>query len=73
VSNEGRGADGKDWPGVQLFAKAGKAVWIAEYKHYSSPDWASICAKSQAGHFNTALYVSGLPNNGGRTPCSESW
>jgi hypothetical protein len=73
VSNEGRGADGKDWPGVQLFANAGKAVWIAEYKHYGAGEWTSICAKSQADHFNTALYVSGLPNNGGRTPCAESW
>ena len=73
VSNQGRGADGKDWPGVQLFAHANKAVWIAEYKSYSSSEWASICAKSQTDHFNTALYKEGLPNNGGRSPCTESW
>jgi hypothetical protein len=73
VSNDGPGADGKDWPGVQLFAKAGKAVWIAEYKNYSASQWAAICANSQANHFNTALYKEGLPNGGGRTPCFEKW
>jgi hypothetical protein len=73
VSNEGRGADGKDHAGLQLFAKAGKAVWVAEYKNYSASQWSAICAKSQAGHFNTALYKLGLPNNGARTPCGENW
>jgi hypothetical protein len=73
VSNEGRGADGKDYPGLQLFAKAGKAVWVAEYKGYSASQWSAICANSQSDHFNTALYKLGLPNNGARNPCSESW
>jgi hypothetical protein len=73
VSNEGRGADGKDWAGLQLFTHANKAVWVAEYKNYSASEWSSICANSQAGHFNTALYKEGLPNSGGRTPCAESW
>ena len=73
VSNEGRGADGKDYAGLQLFAKAGKAVWIAEYTGYSDSRWSKICADSQANHYNTALYALGLPNNGGRKPCSGSW
>jgi hypothetical protein len=73
VSNEGPGADGKDWAGLQLFTHANKAVWVAEYKNYSASEWSSICANSQANHFNTALYKEGLPNNGGRTPCAESW
>jgi hypothetical protein len=73
VSNQGRGADGKDWAGLQLFARANKAVWVAEYKNYSASQWSSLCANSQANHFNTALYKSGLPNNGARTPCAESW
>jgi hypothetical protein len=73
VSNQGRGADGKDWAGLQLFARANKAVWVAEYKNYSASQWSSICANSQANHFNTALYKSGLPNNGARTPCAGSW
>jgi Glycoside-hydrolase family GH114 len=69
VSNEGPGADGKDWPGVQLFSQAGKAVWIAEYKGLS----ASQCADAVANHFNASLYVSGLPLDGGRQPCTGTW
>lgn len=68
----GPGADGKNYPGLQLFVQANKAVWVAEYKAYSSTAWASICADSKANHFNTARYKLGLPNNGGRLPCSTS-
>jgi hypothetical protein len=69
ISNEGPGADGKDWPGLQLFSQQNKAVWIAEYQTLS----ASQCADSQANHFNTAVYKLGLPLNGGRQPCTGVW
>ena len=52
---------------LKAFSQAGKAVWIAEYKDYGS-QWASVCADSQANHFNTARYL--LPLNAGRQPCT---
>jgi hypothetical protein len=75
VSNEGPGADGRDWPGLQTFTRAGKAVWIAEYQSYAAGAWQSICATSKTQHFNTARYKLGLPTSGGRTPCTSaaSW
>ena len=69
VSNVGPGADGKDWPGVQLFSQSNKAVWIAEYQGLS----AAQCADAAANHFNASLYVLGLPLSGGRQPCSNTW
>jgi hypothetical protein len=69
VSNDGPGADGKDWPGLQLFSQAGKAVWIAEYKGLSS----ASCADALANHFNAAVYKLGLPLDGGRQPCTGGW
>jgi hypothetical protein len=69
ISNEGPGADGKDWPGLQLFAQANKAVWIAEYQPLS----AAQCVSSVANHFNTAVYTLGLPLSGGRQPCTGVW
>jgi hypothetical protein len=69
IRNEGPGADGQDWPGLQLFAQASKAVWIAEYQNVS----AAQCANSQANHFNTAVYTLGLPLNGARRHCSGAW
>jgi len=69
TNSGGPGADGKDYPGLQLFAQANKAVWVAEYKNYSTTQWATICSDSDAQHFNTSLYKLGLPNNGGRMPC----
>ena len=72
VANQGPGADGLNWPGLQLFAQAGKAVWIAEYKT-TTPKWAAACANSQLNHFNTARYKLGLPNKGGRQPCTGTW
>ena len=55
---------------LKAFAQAGKAVWIAEYKDYGS-QWASVCADSQANHFNTARYQLAL--NAGRQPCTGTW
>ena len=61
----GPGADGLNMrPGLQLFAREGKAVWIAEYKT-TTPKWAASSApNSQLNHFNTARYKLGLPNKG---------
>jgi endo-alpha-1,4-polygalactosaminidase (GH114 family) len=72
VSNQGPGADGKDYPGLQLFVQANKAVFIAEYRSRSASTWSIICSTSQAQHFNTSLYTLGLPTNGARTPCRTS-
>jgi hypothetical protein len=70
VTNEGGpGADGRDYQGLQLFANANKAVWVAEYKAYSASAWNTNCATSRTHHFNTARYKLGLPPNGGRQPC----
>jgi hypothetical protein len=69
ISNEGPGADGKDWPGLQLFSQAGKAVWIAEYQGLGSTQ----CANALANHFNASLYKLGLPLGGGRQPCTGGW
>jgi hypothetical protein len=55
---------------LKAFTQAGKAVWIAEYKDYGS-QWASVCADSQANHFNTARYA--LQLNAGRQPCTALW
>jgi hypothetical protein len=62
-------ADGKDYPGLQVFVQQNKAVWIAEYKNYTSTQWASICADSAANQFNTSEFRLGLPNSGGRQSC----
>ena len=70
VQRYGLGADGKDYPGLQLFVQANKAVFIAEYQNHSASAWSSICSTSRAQHFNTSLYTLGLPTNGGRAPCA---
>jgi hypothetical protein len=69
TNSGGPGADGRDYPGLQLFVQQGKAVWIAEYKSYTVTQWAAICADSQTRHFNTSRFKLGLPNNGGRQSC----
>lgn len=80
VYNSGPGADNKNYPGLQLFAQANKAVWVAEYpseypaaqQSGSMVDAATfnqICSVSSTQHFNTAFYMLGLPANGGRSPC----
>ena len=59
-------------PGLQLYVQQNKAVFIAEYKPYKSVKWQLICEQSRTYRFNTARYKLGLPNRGGRMPCSVS-
>lgn len=47
--------------------------WVAEYKNFTATKWANICSKSTAQHWNTSRYKLGLPNNGGRMPCTGTW
>lgn len=71
----GPGADGKDYPGLQLFVQKNKAVWVAEYKRFDTSNptkWSSICATSKQQHFNTTIFKLGLPNNAGRQPCATT-
>jgi len=72
VYNGGPGADNKDYPGLQLFVQQNKAVWVAEYKAYTTAQWTTICTTSATNHFNTARYKLGLPTNGGRMPCATT-
>ncbi|MCC7543526.1 endo alpha-1,4 polygalactosaminidase [bacterium] len=61
-----RGADGKDYPGVQLFTNANKAVWIAEYTTIKD------CMIVSKYRVNVAKYKLGLPEGGGYLlPCGE--
>ncbi|RNF86315.1 endo alpha-1,4 polygalactosaminidase [Montanilutibacter psychrotolerans] len=55
-------------PGLQLYAQANKAVFIAEYKAYTATKWSSICQKSKTSHFNTSRFKLDL--SGGRQPCT---
>jgi len=59
-------------PGLQLYVQANKAVFIAEYKAFTSAKWSKICTDSKNSKFNTTRFKLGLPNNGGRMPCSTS-
>lgn len=61
------GADGKDYPGLQLFTAQNKAVWIAEYKAIPS----SGCTMAYNNRFNAAKYKLGLPKGGGFIPCPD--
>ncbi|MGH7196643.1 MAG: endo alpha-1,4 polygalactosaminidase [Candidatus Saccharimonadales bacterium] len=63
----------KNFPGLQLYVQANKAVFIAEYKAFDATKWNSICANSATNHFNTTRFKLGLPNNGGRMPCTGTW
>jgi hypothetical protein len=65
-------ADDKTYPGLQSFTKLNKAVWVAEYKSFTSARWSAICSDSRTRHFNTATYKLGLPNRGGRQPCATT-
>lgn len=60
----------QEYPGLQLYTQANKAVFVAEYKSYTSAKWDKICTTSQKNKFNTTRFKLGLPNNGGRMPCS---
>lgn len=59
--------------GLQAYVQAGKAVWVAEYKNFTAAKWTTICNTSKTQHWNTARYKLGLPNNGGRMPCTGTW
>lgn len=59
----------RSYPGLQLYTQANKAVFIAEYKSYTSAKWDKTCSQSKNIHFNTTRFKLGLPNNGGRLPC----
>lgn len=56
--------------GLQLYVAQNKAVFIAEYRNFNSTKWAKICSTSTTQRFNTTRWKLGLPNNGGRKPCS---
>ncbi|MBB6426893.1 endo alpha-1,4 polygalactosaminidase [Sphingopyxis sp. JAI128] len=58
--------------GLQRYVEQNKAVFIAEYKNYNAAKWAKICATSTAQRFNTTRWKLGMPNNGGRMPCSTA-
>jgi hypothetical protein len=60
----------REVPGLQLYVQQDKAVFIAEYKAFSGKRWANICEQSASRRFNTTRFRLGLPNNGGRLPCS---
>lgn len=55
--------------GLQLYTRANKAVFIAEYRAFTPAKWTAICSASRASHFNTVRFRLGLPNNGRRLPC----
>lgn len=60
-----RGADGKIHPGLQVFTRRNKAVWIAEYR----PIPPAGCAMAVRHRFNAARYRLGLPAGAGFTAC----
>lgn len=62
----------KDFPSLQLYVQANKAVFIAEYKAYTSSVWASKCADSTANRFNTTRFKLNLATTSGRMPCSTA-
>ena len=72
ITNSGPGADGKDYPGLQLFVQANKAVWVAEYNNFNAAQWTNICADSKTNKFNTYRFKLGMPTNGGREPCTTN-
>jgi hypothetical protein len=63
----------RTFEGLQLFTRQNKAVWVAEYKNYSSAEWSNICTVSSQQRWNTARYRLDLPLNGGRQPCAGGW
>lgn len=54
-------------PGLQLYTQANKAVFVAEYKAYTTTRWTSICQSSRTRHFNTVRFRLDL--DGARQPC----
>ena len=62
----------RTFPGLQLYVQRNKAVFVAEYKAFDATKWTGICNKSTTNRFNTTRFKLGLPNKGGRKPCSTS-
>jgi hypothetical protein len=61
----------REVPGLELYVSRNKAVFVAEYrKNYSEARWSTICGSSTTERFNTTRFALGLPNSGGRLPCS---
>jgi hypothetical protein len=60
---------GREQVGLQAYVQANKAVWVAEYRNYSTSRWKSICQTSGAQQWMTSRFRLGLPNDGGRLPC----
>ncbi|WP_343716623.1 endo alpha-1,4 polygalactosaminidase [Inquilinus sp.] len=56
-------------PGLQLYTRANKAVFVAEYKAFTTAQWAAVCKSSRASHFNAVRFRLQLPPNGRRQPC----
>ena len=56
--------------GLDLYIEKNKAVFVAEYKSYTTAKWEDICRVSADERFNTSRFKLGLRNNGGRMPCS---
>ncbi|WP_109506298.1 endo alpha-1,4 polygalactosaminidase [Nocardioides speluncae] len=63
---------GKVFPGLQLYVRAGKAVFVAEYEKPRAKRWRTICRDSRKRHFNTARFELDLPRYGRRTPCMSA-
>jgi endo-alpha-1,4-polygalactosaminidase (GH114 family) len=63
----------RSFEGLQLFTRQNKAVWVAEYKAYSSTEWSDICKRSNEQRWNTARYQLDLSLTGGRMPCPGGW
>ena len=59
-------------PGLQLYVQRNHAVFVAEDKEFTATRWNNICANSTNNRFNTTRFKLGLPNRGGRKPCSTS-
>ncbi len=65
-------------PGLDAFSNAGKAVFIAEYPDDQPTPYpvnltGSACLNAQAKHWNLSWYKLGLPNDGGRQPCPQTF
>jgi len=63
----GPGADGKTYPGLQLFTQQNKAVWIAEYKKVGNT---TSCQNARSNGFNLAWYKLNLGTKDGRLDCT---
>lgn len=65
-------------PGLDAFSSDDKAVFIAEYPDdqptpYPVNTTGPACQNARAKHWNLSWYRLGLPNDGGRQPCTLTW